>query len=290
MKVLLSHPRLALRADPVHYYEYLGDDVVEGEASGFADPNKPLWLNLGYWTDASALTYEEAAIAMARLLGEAAQLGPNDAQLDVGFGFAEQDFFWLKEFGVPHITGLNITPMQVAHAQARAKQRQLSERLDLRVGSATAMPFSPNSFTKVTALECAHHFPTREQFFHEAFRVLQPGGRLSLTDGVPLPGERATMRTKLVLRHWASPIENYYDRDVYRAKLAAAGFTNIQIRRIGDQVFPGTLAYANLRKAGKSMAEARVKLTPENIAQGLKAWAPMGLNDYLLVSADKPAS
>lgn len=289
MKVLLSHPRLALRADPVHYYEWLGDDVVEGEAGGFQDPNKPLWLNLGYWREAS--TYEEAAIAMARLLAEAAELGPADAQLDVGFGFAEQDFFWLKEYGVGHITGLNITPMQVAHAQARAKQRQLSERLDLRVGSATAMPFSANTFTKVTALECAHHFPTREQFFREAFRVLRPGGRIALTDGLPLPGhERPGMRTKLVLRHWASPIENYYDRDVYRAKLAAAGFTNIRIERIGDYVFPGTLSYASLRKAGKSMAEARVKLTPEIIARGLKDWAPMGLNDYLLVSADKPAS
>jgi microcystin synthetase protein McyJ len=289
LKIIASVPRLALRANPIDYYQYLGDDVVEGESQAFQDPRKPLWLNLGYWADAP--TYPEAATAMARLLGDAAALGPEDSQLDVGFGFAEQDFFWLREYGVPRITGLNITPMQVERARARASERGLSERLDLQLGSATEMPFEANGFTKVTALECAHHFPTREQFFSEAFRVLKPGGRLALTDAVPLPGhKRISLMTRIVLRRWASPIENYYDRNVYRDKLAACGFTNIQIKSIGDQVFPGALTYAELRRGGTPMEQAIVKLTPEVIAWGHKAWAPLGLTDYLVVTANKPAA
>src|SRR5688572_6050709 len=88
--LFLSNPKLLVTKDASSYYQFLGDDVVEGENEGFKDSAKPLWLNLGYWE--SARTYPEAAAALACQLGDAAGLGPGDELLDVGFGFAEQDF------------------------------------------------------------------------------------------------------------------------------------------------------------------------------------------------------
>lgn len=288
LKHVASMPRLLLRSDPADYYQYLGDDVVEGETQGFRDPKKPLWLNLGYWE--KARTYPDAASAMAEQLGEAAGLNSQDSLLDVGNGFAEQDFYWLERFGVQHITGLNITPMQVERGKQRVAERGLQDRIDLHVGSATQTPFDPESFTKVTALECAHHFQTREDFFREAFRVLRPGGRLALADGVPAPGHKpANLFTKIVLRRWASPIENYYDRDVYKQKLEAIGFINVRCRPIGDSVFPGTLKYSELRRGGSKLEDTIIpELGPEDVAKALKSWAALGLTDYLIVSADKP--
>ena len=287
LKNLAAMPRLLMRSNPVDYYQYLGDDVVEGEAEQFRNPNKPLWLNLGYWK--SAQTYVEAASAMARLLGEAVELSRKDKLLDVGFGFAEQDFLWLREFDVSHITGINITPMQVERASERARERGLADRLELKVGSATEIPFAAGTFTKVTALECAHHFFTREQFFAEAFRVLAPGGRLGLADGVPQPGQPLNLFTKIVLRRWASPVENFYDRNVYADKLRKIGFVNVSVRSIGEHVFPATLRYSKLRRSGVKLEDAIVKLRPDEIEPGLKSWAKLGLTDYLLVTADKPA-
>lgn len=139
LQLWLASPQLIWNRDPVRYYEYLGDDVIEGEHDRFRDPARPLWLNLGYWEHAK--TYPEAAAALARLVAEHAALSSRDRLLDVGFGFAEQDFLWLRELNVAQITGVNITPMQVQRARQRAREHGVFDRIDLMVGSATALPF-----------------------------------------------------------------------------------------------------------------------------------------------------
>lgn len=288
LELLFVTPKFLLSGNPATYYEYLGDDVVEGEREGFADPNKPLWLNLGYWE--SARYYPDAAQALATVLAEAAGLGPSDELLDVGFGFAEQDLFWLERFGVKRITGINITAMQVERAMQRVRERKLDGRIDLKVGSATELPFDAGSFDKVTALECAHHFDTREQFFKEAFRVLRPGGRLATADGLPYPGRKPpNLVNRISLRRWCYPLANYYDRDVYRQKLEAIGFKNVTCRSIRNYVFPACLKYNEMRRQGRSMKEAIVEITPEEVERcaGIEKWDITGVTDYVIFSAEK---
>jgi microcystin synthetase protein McyJ len=283
----LKTPRLLVQRDAVRYYEFLGDDVIEGEHAGFGDTERALWLNLGYWRE--ALSYPQAASALACLLADRAELSPGDTLLDVGFGFGEQDLLWAERYGVAKIIGVNVTPLHVERAQARVRARGLEGRIDLRLGSATALDFAPASFDKVTALECAHHFDTRETFFAQAFSVLRPGGRGARADGLPLPGQAAPgWFGRMVLRRWAYVLENFYDRDAYCDKLRAAGFVEVRCTSIREQVYPGICKYADQRRRGKSMQEPIAPLDAADLRDGLRIWEGLGVSDYVIITADKP--
>jgi SAM-dependent methyltransferase len=218
--------------------------VLYGIASTHAFTERGLYLNLGYWPEAK--TIDEACEAMVELVGRTAGLTSDDDVVDVGFGFADQDIYWAQRFSPRRIIGVNITPAQVRLARERVRALGLEDRIDLREGSATATGLPDACCDVVIALECAFHFDTRERFFAEAARLLRPGGRLVLADSVPAGPEvdpwRHPLRAFLndaIRATLAVPRANVYPRDVYAAKLAAAGFDDVRVDSIRDQVFPG---------------------------------------------------
>ncbi|MCC7416297.1 MAG: methyltransferase domain-containing protein [Acidobacteria bacterium] len=257
-----------------------------------ADPAVPLWSNLGYW--AEARTAVDAQIELARLLGRSGRLAAGDELLDVGCGCGDQDLLWLREWNLKRIVAIDVTPLRVELARARVARAGLADRIDVRVGTATELPFGDRSFDKITALECATHFNSREDFLREAHRVLRPGGRLALTDFTPLAGSPPSpadrLLQRLARRLIGIPAANVYPAASYAARLWRIGFERVEIRSIADHVFPGCMRYRAMLAAGRS-SSAVVEMEARDFvaSQWNSAWHDgLGLGDYILVTADKP--
>jgi ubiquinone/menaquinone biosynthesis C-methylase UbiE len=255
---------------------------------------RTLFLNVGWWKG-QPTTLDDACEALAHLAGEKLQLGPDDRVLDVGFGFGDQDMYWMERFKPRSIVGINITQSQVEHARKRVAARGMSERIDFQLASATKMPFEANSFDKVIALESAFHFQTRAEFFAEAFRVLRPGGRLVTLDILAQPYDDlpflGRVMSSMGLHFWKTCSENVYTREVYESKLRAVGFT-ARVESIRDD---SLVPFSRYTVAELAKPEVASRMNPVVAAMlHLPAEAvlhnPLGLLtlDYVLAIADKP--
>jgi ubiquinone/menaquinone biosynthesis C-methylase UbiE len=240
-----------------HHANSAGLYALMSTKSVFSD--KTLFINMGYWENTRE--YDEACYALARVLADAANMSESDTVLDAGFGFAEQDLFWAKTFCPASIIGLNITKLQVEIATRRVRESDSAERIKLIAGSATDMPIADRSVTKVVALESAFHFRTRQRFFEEAFRVLKPGGRIALADLLFLPRRNAPSAKDWLFDHlgraaWQIPKSNIDSIDSYEAKLREAGFRDIQICSIREQVLVPFRSYVRSRLKSPYLADS----------------------------------
>jgi len=203
-----------------------------------------LFLNMGYWKEANA--YDEACRALAALVGEAAELDEDDLVLDVGCGFGDQDEYWRTKHNPKQITAINVTRSQLEHA----KERFTEPGLKFEFASATELPYEPESFNKITALESAFHFSPRTDFFSEAFKVLKPGGRIAIADVISTKNT-FSFKEKIGLyigrSFWQIPVVNMYNAATYVDHMRKAGFQNIEVVSIAEYVFAPFKAFARKR-------------------------------------------
>lgn len=89
---------------------------------------------------------------------------------DIGCGAGNMAHH-LAHYG--RVTGVDPNPKPLRVAQARG--------LDVREGSADALPFADASFGLVALLDTVEHVPNEAGVFAECLRVLRPGGHLLIT-------------------------------------------------------------------------------------------------------------
>jgi len=212
------------------------------------------YLNFGWWEEAT--DYLAAAEALVHRMGALLGLDDGSRLLDVACGMAPQDVYLHRRFGA-RIDALDVTWPHVEVARARVAREHLEGRIRVHHGTATALPFGEERFTHLMSIEGAEHFDTREDFFHEARRVLAPGGVLALADYALKrpprgPWERFVLRA--AQRLWHVPDANVYDGAEYVEKLRAAGFRDVSVEEVGRFTIPG---YVREQRRAETLREVK---------------------------------
>jgi ubiquinone/menaquinone biosynthesis C-methylase UbiE len=86
----------------------------------------------------------------------------------------------LAKLGNFKITGLDISRTLVEIATENA--RNAGANIDFRLGNASAMPFSPESFDFVYCSAAFKNFSAPDKALEEMYRVLRPGGQAAIAD------------------------------------------------------------------------------------------------------------
>ena len=261
-------------------YDSIGDDFFLALAPG--------WLNLGLW-EGDGRDPAEAPVAVRRLVETvAAALPKRSAVLDVGNGLAAQDPVIAHVAATRSLVALNIT-----HSQLVAGTDRLTEAGAQAVnGDATRMPFADRSFDGVISIEAAFHFPSRARFFAEAFRVLRPGGVLTMSD-IPTyrypRGPRELVAAVSQLRVWglgahaaATPVE------IVR-RVEDAGFRDVRTDLVGERVIEPALRFVRDRlRTSRAEAAGSYRLAASIMLSQVELLWERGMIDYLLLRATKP--
>lgn len=170
------------------YMDGMLEHIAQGDSQ--ADVMWGRHLHWGYWDDPStadgtAADFAAAAERLTQLVLDAAQITDGMRVIDCGCGIGGAVASLNERFSDVRLTGVNIDERQLAVARERVQARPGNE-VDFVHADACDLPFESESADAVIAVECIFHFPSRRRFLREARRVLRPGGRLALTDCVPV--------------------------------------------------------------------------------------------------------
>jgi ubiquinone/menaquinone biosynthesis C-methylase UbiE len=161
------------------------------------------------------------------------RLRGDEHALEVGFGPGVGIAILAGRLPSGKVCGIDLS--EVMQRQARKRTRAYSDRVELQVGSVTALPWPDRCFDVVCATNSAQFWQPLGESVREVCRVLKDGGRLSI----------ALHETGIAVANRERGIEPARNPEPVIAELEralrSAAFTRVQTER--KQVKGGTAFY-----------------------------------------------
>ncbi len=208
------------------------DHLGGGCCGGPVDSNA-ISQNLGYSAEQVGIVPEGANMGLGCGNPQAiAAIKQNETVLDLGSGGGFDCFLASQQVGSGgKVIGVDMTPDMVSKARTNADKGQYAN-VEFRLGEIESLPVADNSINVIISNCVINLSPDKARVFAEAFRVLQPGGRLAISDvvaSIDLPKDMADdMALYTGCMAGASTVAEL------ETMLANSGFVDIQIKPKDD--------------------------------------------------------
>ncbi len=164
-----------------------------------------------------------------------ASLKPGETVVDFGSGGGIDCFLAAREVGPQgKVIGVDMTPDMVGLARSNAQKLGLTN-VEFHLTEMESTPI-PDGSADVIISNCVINLsPDKNAVFKEAFRILRPGGRMFVSDMMPvepLPEQEAAD-----MRNWVECLSGAELKSIYLGRIEKAGFEDIQVlseAAIGD--------------------------------------------------------
>ncbi len=156
-----------------------------------------------------------------------AELKPGEVVLDLGSGGGIDVLLSARRTGpTGKAWGLDMTDEMLALANEN-KRRAGAINVEFLKGEIENIPL-PDACVDVIISNCVINLSAdKDRVLHEAFRVLKPGGRFAVSDVVTRGEIRSEIRSSMAA--WVGCLAGALDEDLYRDKLAGAGFVHVDL-------------------------------------------------------------
>jgi len=156
-----------------------------------------------------------------------AGLKPGETVLDLGSGGGIDCFLAARQVGeTGYVIGVDMTPEMLMKANAN-KVKMGVHNVEFRRGQIESLPVTDNTVDVIMSNCVINLSPDKQAVFKEAFRVLKPGGRVSVSDIVTEGEFSAEQRADAA--SWAACVSGAVDVNQYTGFMRSAGFVDIQV-------------------------------------------------------------
>jgi SAM-dependent methyltransferase len=158
-----------------------------------------------------------------------ADLQPGQTVLDLGSGAGVDCFIAARRVGPEgHVIGVDMTDAMLAKARENARQGGFSN-VEFRKGEIDNLPVGSNTVERIISNCVINLAPDKAKVFAEAFRVLKPGGAITVSDIVSTGNVPPTIRADM--EAWAGCTAGALDKAVYLETIRKTGFTAVTVMK-----------------------------------------------------------
>jgi arsenite methyltransferase len=156
-----------------------------------------------------------------------AELKAGEVVLDLGSGAGVDVFLAANKVGpTGRVIGVDMTEEMVEKAKGIARDHDY-HNVEFRLGEIENLPVEDDSVDAIISNCVINLSPDKSKVFREAYRVLKPEGRLTVSDIVSEENVPSAIRNNLDA--WAGCIAGALEQQEYLREMKKAGFENVQV-------------------------------------------------------------